>query len=283
MFHSPRMCAPPLLVMLAALPASATGQTPATPTNVTVTATSQTPVQGKQWTINDDGHFVTAENSVLRLKFAYNAANYQGWFVGTGSGGGGRDGGIVELYYKPTSPTRNLIFRNGTWGSGYDNMDFWEAEAQGGTQSNFNAPDYESGRHAVMNGHSISESAGRLIATFDFQFQAWHIVRTYTVYPWGDITVSAQLTVTQSSQLELPGAQVLLRRQPGTPSPTAVPITGAATTATTGSPCTRGPMARRAGTSVRTSTSTASPSRPVSTRTPSSTTSAATISTGNPD
>ena len=199
MFQSPRMCAPPLLVMLAALPASATGQTPATPTNVTVTATSQTPVQGKQWTINDDGHFVTAENSVLRLKFAYNAANYQGWFVGTGSGGGGRDGGIVELYYKPTSPTRNLIFRNGTWGSGYDNMDFWEAEAQGGTQSNFNAPDYESGRHAVMNGHSISESAGRLIATFDFQFQAWHIVRTYTVYPWGDITVSAQLTVTQSA------------------------------------------------------------------------------------
>ncbi len=176
-------------------------QVPAPPSSVTVVNSVAKPLQGRQWTISDDGHFVTAENAVLRLKFAYNARNYQGWFVGTGNtGGGGTDGGIVELYYKPTSPTRNLIFRNGTWGSGYDEMDLWEAENQGGTQSNFDAPDYSSGISSVTNAHSVSESAGRLVATFDIQFQAWRIVRTYIVYPWGDITVSSQITVTQSAE-----------------------------------------------------------------------------------
>lgn len=184
-------------LIAAALPAWT--QVPQAPTNVRVLTNAGTLVQAKQWTTSDDGHYVTAENAVLRLRFAYNAQNYQGWFVGTGTGGGGRDGGIVELYYKPTSTTRNLIFRNGTWGSGYDNLDLWEAENQGGTQANFDAPDYSSTISAVMNSHSVTESAGRLVATFDFQFQAWHIVRTYTVYPWGDITVTSRLTVTQTA------------------------------------------------------------------------------------
>jgi hypothetical protein len=183
--------------LLVATPAHA--QIPAPPSGAGINPVQMSPLRARQWTIYDDGHFVEAENAVLRLKFAYNAQAYQGWFMGTGTGGGGRDGGIVELYYKPTSRTRNLIFRNGTWGSGYDNMDLFEAESQGGTQANFDAPDYESGRHAVMNSHTITESAGRLIATFDFQFAAWHIVRTYTVYPWGDITVHSTLTVTQTS------------------------------------------------------------------------------------
>jgi hypothetical protein len=174
-------------------------QVPAPPSGAGVNPVQMTPLRAREWTVSDDGHFVEAENAVLRLKFAYNAQGYQGWFTGTSSGGGGRDGGIVELYYKPTSRTRNLIFRNGTYGSGYDNMDLFEAEYQGGTQANFDAPDYESGRSAVMNGHSVRESAGRLIATFDFQFAAWHIVRTYTLFPWGDITVHSTLTVTQTS------------------------------------------------------------------------------------
>jgi hypothetical protein len=176
--------------------AATAAQKPMAPLDASVVVRAA-PVQGRQWTVTDDGHFITAENAVLRLKFAYNANSYQGWFMGTTSGGGGRDGGIVELYYKPTSATRNLIFRNGTWGSGLDNMDFWEAEHQGG--AGFTAPDLESGRHAVMNSSSVSESAGRLTATFDFQFAAWRIIRTYIVYPWGDITVHAQLTVTQTS------------------------------------------------------------------------------------
>ncbi len=183
-----------LAVVLTAFATLASAQT------LTVVSSVAAPLQGKQWTISDDGHFVTAQNAVLRLKFAYNAKNYQGWFVGTGNtGGGGTDGGIVELYYKPTSSTRNLVFRNGTWGSGYDQMDIWEAEYQGGTQSNFDAPDYSSGISSVMYGHSAYENAGRLIATFDFQFKSWRIVRTYIVYPWGDITVSSRISVTQAA------------------------------------------------------------------------------------
>lgn len=188
------------MMSLTAFAGLAHGQVPSAPSNVTVTLEPTPLTRARQWTISDDGRYVTAESAVLRLKFAYNAQNYQGWFTGTTSGGGGRDGGIVELYYKPTSPTRNLVFRNGTWGSGYDNMDFFEAEYQGGTRANYDAPDYESGRHAVMNSHSVTENAGRLIARFDFQFQAWRIIRTYIVYPWGDITVHSQITVTQTAE-----------------------------------------------------------------------------------
>ena len=86
-------------------------------------------VSGPEWRIADDGATVEVENPVLRPRFAYAAAGVDGWFSGgESSGGGGRDGGIVEMYYKPTSPTRNLVFRNGQWGSLYDQMDSFEAE-----------------------------------------------------------------------------------------------------------------------------------------------------------
>jgi hypothetical protein len=146
-----------------------------------------------QWSIQEDGQFVTVENAVLRVKFAYGGPGSGGWF----KGGGGQDGGIVELYYKPTSATRNLVFRNGLWGGGRDNLDFFQAETLSVAQADYTVPDFLSGTHAVLNSHRIWESAGRLFAEFDFQFQAWHIVRTYILYPWGDLTVHARVTLTQ--------------------------------------------------------------------------------------
>jgi hypothetical protein len=147
---------------------------------------------GPEWTVRESDGFLEAENAMLRLKFAYGGPGSGGWF----QGGGGRDGGIVELYYKPTSSTRNLIFRNGTFGGKYDQLDLWEAEPAAVDQADHNTPDFASGTDAVLNSHRSWEDAGRLFVESDFQFQGWHIVRTHIVYPWGDITVSARLTMT---------------------------------------------------------------------------------------
>ncbi len=145
-----------------------------------------------QWTVHDDGLFVTVEGPVLRVKFAYGGTGAGGWF----KGGGGSDGGIAELYHKPTSPTRNLIFRNGVWGGGRDQLDFFQAETLSVAVADYTVPDFLSGIHAVLNSHRTWESGGRLFAEFDFQFQAWRIVRTYILYPWGDLTVHARVTLT---------------------------------------------------------------------------------------
>ncbi len=155
-----------------------------------------TPTESPQWTIVDDGAFVTAENDILRLKFAYNAAASAEWF----KGGGGLDGGVVELYYKPTSASRNLVFRSGAWGSKKDNMDHFEAEGAAEDGLDHNTPDFSSGTDAELVTYSVHENAGRLLAEFTFQFQAWLLTRTYTVYPWGDITVHVSLSITESSR-----------------------------------------------------------------------------------
>jgi hypothetical protein len=159
---------------------------------VTVQDPKRPIVSGSGWTVRESGGFIDAENAVLRLKFAYGGPGSAGWF----QGGGGRDGGIVELYYKPTSTTRNLAFRNGTFGGKYDQLDLWEAEPAAVDQADHNTPDFASGTDAVLNSHRTWEDAGRLFVESDFQFQGWHIVRTHIVYPWGDITVSARLTMT---------------------------------------------------------------------------------------
>jgi hypothetical protein len=143
-----------------------------------------------QWTVRDDGVFIDAENSILHLKFAYNASTTGEWF----KGGGGRDGGIVELYYKPTSTTRNLVFRNGAAGGKLDNLDYFQAEDASTTQADHNTMDFSSGVNAQVTQHRVWESAGRLFAEFDFDFKSWRIKRTYVVYPWGDITVHARIS-----------------------------------------------------------------------------------------
>jgi hypothetical protein len=145
-----------------------------------------------QWKLRESGGFLEAESAVLRLRFGYGGPGTEGWF----RGGGGRDGGIVELYYKPTSSTRNLIFRNGTFGGKYDQLDLWEAEPAAVDGADHNTPDFASGTHATLNSHRSWEDAGRLFVESNFQFQGWRIVRTHIVYPWGDITVSAEITMT---------------------------------------------------------------------------------------
>jgi hypothetical protein len=154
---------------------------------------SQPVVTAPQWTVQDNGQFVDVENSVLHVRFAYGGTGSGGWF----KGGGGSDGGIVELYYKPTSPTRNLIFRNGSWGGGRDQLDFFQAETLSVAVADYTVPDFLSGINATINSHRTWESAGRLFAEFDFQFRAWRIIRTYVLYPWGDLTVHARVTLTQ--------------------------------------------------------------------------------------
>lgn len=149
-----------------------------------------------QWTVNDNGAFVDVRGTVLRVKFAYDATGREGWFIG----GGGRDGGIVELYYLPTSPTRNLVFRNGTYGGKLDNLDYFQANGASTDQQGHNTPDFTSGVHAQPISHRVWESAGRVFAEFDFQFVAWRIQRTYILYPWGDITVHSRLTQTQAGE-----------------------------------------------------------------------------------
>ena len=153
-------------------------------------------INGQQWKIVDDGQFVDVEGDVLRLRFAYGGKGSAGWF----KGGGGQDFSIVELYYKPTSPTRNLIFRNGAWGGKMDALDYWEAEpiARNGTEHN--TPDFATTTDAQLVSHHIRQSAGRLIAEADFRFKAWQIKRTYIIYPWGDITVHAQLKLVDESR-----------------------------------------------------------------------------------
>jgi hypothetical protein len=168
---------------------------------VQVAVTGSSLVSGPGWSIADDGATVEVENPVLRLRFAYAAAGVDGWFSGgESSGGGGRDGGIVEMYYKPTSPTRNLVFRNGQWGSLYDQMDSFEAEGISDDRADHDAPDFGSGRDATMISHRVYESAGRLVAEFEFQFRAWRIRRTYLVYPWGDLSVHVKVTQTESGR-----------------------------------------------------------------------------------
>jgi hypothetical protein len=159
---------------------------------VTVEDPKRPLISGPEWTVRESGGFLEAENAILRLKFAYGGPGSGGWF----QGGGGRDGGIVELYYKPTSTTRNLVFRNGTFGGKNDQLDLWEVEPAAVDQADHNSPDFASGTDAVLNSHSSWVDAGRLFVESDFQLKDWHIVRTHIVYPWGDITVSARLTMT---------------------------------------------------------------------------------------
>lgn len=181
---------------------SSTGGTSATPTDgtsatatggtSTATPTGGTPIPTTAvWSVSDDGAFVTAESSLLKLRFAYNARNSAGWFGGSG----GQDGAIVELYYKPYSTTSNLIFRNGTYGGTYDALDEWEAEYTATDQAGFNSPDVSSNRDGTVVAHSVQESAGRLLADFTVNFAAWQFVRHYIVYPNGVITISTDIHV----------------------------------------------------------------------------------------
>lgn len=141
------------------------------------------------WTVTEQGPFTEAESEVLRLRFAYGARGAEGWF----RGGGGEDGSIVELYYKPTSATRNLVPRNGTWGGKRDAMDFWEAEPAAKDGADHNAPQFSTPADAVLRAHRLWQSAGRLISESDLQLQTWRIRRTHILYPWGDITVHARI------------------------------------------------------------------------------------------
>ncbi|MBI3966443.1 MAG: hypothetical protein HY329_12495 [Chloroflexi bacterium] len=147
------------------------------------------------WRIVDDGAFVTAENATYRLRFAYAAANQQGWFRGTGTGGGGNDGAIVELYHKPTSPTHNLVFRNGTWGSAYDALDGWEADATAFDWRSHADADLSSNRHGRVLSHDVRQSGGTLYANFEVEFAAWRIQRRYVVAPAGLIAVNSDVEV----------------------------------------------------------------------------------------
>lgn len=153
-------------------------------------------VTQRQWKITDDGRFVDAEGGVFRLRFAYGGKGSDGWF----QGGGGQDLSIVELYYKPTSATRNLIFRNGAWGGKMDALDYWEAEPTARNGTEHNTPDFATTTDAQLLSHHVHESAGRLIAKAEFQFKAWRIKRTHIIYPWGDITVHAQVKLVDESR-----------------------------------------------------------------------------------
>ncbi|NQU10199.1 hypothetical protein HQ590_05385 [bacterium] len=146
-------------------------------------------VSGPAWAIVPQGRFVQADSEVLRLRFAYGARGAEGWF----KGGGGEDGSIVELYYKPTSATRNLVPRNGPWGGKKDALDFWEAEPAAQDGADHNAPQFSTPADAVLRDHRLRQSAGRLISECDLQLQTWRIRRTHIVYPWGDLTVHARL------------------------------------------------------------------------------------------
>jgi hypothetical protein len=177
------------------------GGTKADTSAVTITASPVPPsgdtiATSRQWAVADDGAFVEASGTVLRVKFGYDATGRGGWFTG----GGGRDGGIVELYYNPTSTTRNLVFRNGTLGSKLDNLDYFQAEGASPDQQGHNTADFTSGVDAVPIAHRVWEDAGRLFAQFDFQFLTWRIRRLYILYPWGDITVHSELTQTGSGR-----------------------------------------------------------------------------------
>lgn len=170
--------------------------------------------QTRIWTLSDTGSFLTAESDTLKVVFAYGGKT-NGWFQGapttgcqrgdTETGGGGCDGSIVELYYKPTDPqaTRNLLFRNGTWGSGYDGLDTWEAEKTGETQGEFDNPDYSASRHATPIAfannkfYTTQEKNGKLSIQFHVRFLAWDILREYQLHKSGDITVKAKITVVE--------------------------------------------------------------------------------------
>lgn len=147
------------------------------------------PARQPEWTITEQGPLTTAENETLRVRFAYGARGAEGWF----KGGGGEDGGIIELYYKPTSPTRNLIPRNGQWGGKKDALDFWELEPAAQNGADHNAPQFSTSSDAVLLNHRLRESAGRLISECDIQLYTFRIKRTHIVYPWGDITIHARL------------------------------------------------------------------------------------------
>ncbi|HVF09291.1 MAG TPA: hypothetical protein VNA16_00720 [Abditibacteriaceae bacterium] len=152
-----------------------------------------------QWTITEKGDFASVENSILHLRFAYVPQGQQGaegWF----KGGGGQDGAIVELYFKPTSATRNLVPRNGTWGGKKDALDLWEAEPAAKNGADHNAPNFTSATDGVITRHTFRQSAGRLIAETEFQLKTWKIQRTYIIYPWGDITTHARLTQTEAGR-----------------------------------------------------------------------------------
>jgi hypothetical protein len=145
-----------------------------------------------QWVVYDDGHTVDVDGPVLHVRFAYNGEGVDGWF----RGGGGRDGAMVELYYKPTSPTRNLAFRSGLFGGKMESVDYFLAEPAATDQADYTTPDYSSGTEAVMQSHRVWEDAGQLVAEFEFDFMSWHIIRTTVLSPLGDITVSSHIALT---------------------------------------------------------------------------------------
>lgn len=164
-------------------------------------------IDDSPWRVTDDGARVDVVGPILHLVFAYDAEGADGWFLPYG---GGRDGGIVELYHLPTSRTRNLVFRNGPYGSRVDQLDLWEAEPSSEDRSDHNAPDFASGTDARLDSRRVRESGGRVFLEFDFQFEAWHIQRTYILYPWGELTVHSRLTLTESGPWNYLGHRFLI-------------------------------------------------------------------------
>lgn len=149
-----------------------------------------------RWQWSDNGHSVTVESSVMKVRFAYGGRG-AGEFVGQGTGGGGRDGSIVELYWKPTGPNRNLVFRNGAWGSGYDALDVWEADNSAVDQGSFEDPDISSNRHGTVTAHRVEQdAAGNLHVYFTVKFAAWLIERHF-VLGLDSIDVHADLQVVE--------------------------------------------------------------------------------------
>lgn len=151
------------------------------------------------WTIADDGHFVTAESDLIKAVFSYNPAG-TGWFTG----GGGKDGSLWQLYHKPTSESRNLVFNNHTYGGNYTALDRWESDWTAVDQRTFNSPDGNTGDKATgFRWTDRSESAGRAMLEHTFVYApapgvaGWEITRRYCLWPHGLITIGATLRVSQ--------------------------------------------------------------------------------------
>jgi hypothetical protein len=161
-------------------------------------------VQPSAWIITSTGKKYVAENNVVRAEFTYGGRGTDGMFAGDASGGGGQSCGLTFFAYKPTSTSRNIVFRNGVWGSKYEQAVLMELERPSLDGADHNTPDWTDGHDGitVVPCTINANAAGQVVVAMTVRLQTLTVVRTTTMDPSGDFTAQLDMTVDSAARYE---------------------------------------------------------------------------------
>jgi hypothetical protein len=157
-------------------------------------------VQPSAWIITNTGKKCVAENNIVRAEFAYGGPGTDGMF----GGGGARSCGLTFLGYKPTDPSRNIVFRNGSSGGKYDQAVLMELEHPSVNGADHNTPDWTDGNNGVtvVPCTITVNSAGQVVVAMTVKLQTLTLARTTIMNPGGDFTNHFDVTVDTAARYE---------------------------------------------------------------------------------